>query len=52
MPVSTKVETTEMLYTGGDSLQLPPPVQTPMNEDWRGKVKDQKPLVFSSHRLQ
>ena len=36
IPVYTKVKATTSLYTGGDTLQLPPPVQTPMNEDWRG----------------
>ena len=35
--VSTWVEATSTIHTGGDSLKLIPPIQTPKNEDWRGK---------------
>ena len=42
MPVSIKVETIKLMYTGGDLLQLPLPVQTLMKEYWRDKVQNQK----------
>ena len=37
MPVSTEILTMKFIYTGDDSLQLPLPVITAMNEDWTGK---------------
>ena len=43
-----KAETTKPIYTGGDPLQLLPPVQTPMNEDFRGMDENHTPLVFQS----
>ena len=42
VPVPTKGRGNKTKYTGGDSLQLPSSVQTPVTEILRGRVQDQK----------
>ena len=37
VPVSTRIKASNIIHTGGDSLQLPFHFQMPMNENWKGK---------------